>query len=156
MSFEGGASFEQNLYSSAIHTTTFVSQTERLGSTEGEQMLREAECQLLRHQLENEQMAHRATFEDAARASCQLRAQNAALESENIRLRMALAHARQYASQHHMDIPRPHLSSESAFYSQFATASSSPTSTQSTIATITSMASMRRRTTMLLSMKARL
>ena len=68
-----------------------VRQTEQLRSLEAERMLWEAERQILRQQLENERRAHLATCEDAARASWQLRVQNAALKSENIHLRMFLA-----------------------------------------------------------------
>uniref|UniRef100_A0A2N9II20 ADP-ribosyl cyclase/cyclic ADP-ribose hydrolase n=1 Tax=Fagus sylvatica TaxID=28930 RepID=A0A2N9II20_FAGSY len=122
MLFEGGAPYEQNLYSSCIPTMTSVSKTRRLRSLE---FLWEAERQLLRDQLENEQRAHWATREDAAMASRQLRVQNAAFESENIRLRMALAHTSQFSPQLYMDPPCPHFESESASSSQFATASSS-------------------------------
>jgi hypothetical protein len=115
------------MYSSGIPTMNSMNQTERLRSLESEQMLWEAERQLLLHQLENEQRTHWAACEDAARASQQLRVQNAALERENIRLRMALARASQFA---------PHFESECA--------SSAPT--QSTIAAVTPMASMRRNT----------
>ena len=57
-------------------------------------MLLEAEPQLLRRQLEDEQRAHLATCEDTARASRQLRVHIAALENENRRLHKALEHAR--------------------------------------------------------------
>ncbi|GMY16552.1 TMV resistance protein N-like [Fagus crenata] len=126
MLFEGGAPYEQNLYSSCIPTMTLVSQTRRLRSLE---LLWEAERQLLRDQLENEQRAHWATREDAAMASRQLRVQNAAFESENIRLHRALAHTSQFSPQLYMDPPCPHFESESASSSQFATASSSSAST---------------------------
>ncbi|GMY16554.1 disease resistance protein RUN1-like [Fagus crenata] len=127
MLFEGRAPFEQNMYSSGIPTINSMSQTERLRNLESEQMLWEAERQLLLHQLENGQRTHWAACEDAARASQQLRVQNAALERENIRLRLALARASQFA---------PHFESECA--------SSAPT--QSTIAAVTPMASTRRNT----------
>ena len=63
MSFEGGAPFEQHLYSSGIPRMNFVSLTER--------MSREAERQILHHQLI-----------DSARISSQRIIQNAALERE--------------------------------------------------------------------------
>ena len=143
MLFEGGAPYEQNLYSSCIPTMTLVSQTRRLRSLE---LLWEAERQLLRDQLENEQRAHWATREDAAMASRQLRVQNAAFESENIRLHRALAHTSQFSPQLYMGPPCPHFESESASSSQFATASSSSASTRSTIAALTPMTSTRRST----------
>ena len=156
MLFEGGAPYEQNLYSSCIPTMTLVSQTRRLRSLE---LLWEAERQLLRDQLENEQRAHWATRKDAAMDSRQLRVQNAPFESKNILLRMALAHTSQFSPQLYMDPPRPHFESESASSSQFATASSSSTPTRSTTAALTPMASTRSIAhlvwIMLLSLKAR-
>ncbi len=100
----------------------------------------------LHQQLENERRAHLATRENAAWASWQHRDQIAALKSENIRLRMALEIARQFAPQLYMDLPHPHFESESASSSQFAMASSSFALTQSTIAGLTPMASTRRGT----------
>ena len=93
----------------------FVSQIERLRSLE-------AGYQLLHHQLI-----------DTARTSSQ---RIAALESENLCLRMELARAKQFAPRLYMDLPRPHFSSERA-------SSSSSASTQPTIAAITPVASMR-------------
>ena len=72
---------------------TSMSQTECLESLEGERVLLEAEPQLLRRQLEDEQRAHLATCEDVARASRQLRVRIAALENKNIRLHKAFEHA---------------------------------------------------------------
>lgn len=106
-----------------------VKQTERLRRIEAELKLLEAESQILRQLLENERRAHRATCEDAAKASWQLRVQNAALKSENIHLRMFLADARKFAPQLNMVLPCSDLASESA--------SSSSASNQSTIATTT-------------------
>ena len=115
MFFEEGASFEQNQCSSGISGMNFVSQTERLRRLE-------TECQLLHHQLI-----------DTARTSSQ---HIAALESENLCLRMELARAKQFAPRLYMDLPRPRFSSERA-------SSSSSASTQPTIAAITPVASMR-------------
>ena len=89
----------------------FVSQTERLRSLEAE----------------------RQQWIETARTSSQ---HIAALESENLCLRMELAYAKQFAPLLYMDLPRPHFSSESA-------SSSSSASTQPTIAAITPVASMR-------------
>ena len=105
MFFEEGALFEQNQCSSGISRMNFVSQTERQRSLE-------AECQLLHHQLI-----------DTTRTSSQ---HIAALESENLCLRMELAYAKQFAPRLYMDLPRPHFSSESA--SSSSSASTQPTS----------------------------
>nr|POE68996.1 hypothetical protein CFP56_41165 [Quercus suber] len=91
-----------------------MSQTECLESLEGEQVLLEAEPQLLRRQLEDEQRAHLASCEDAARparASRQLRLRIAALENENMRLHKALEHARKFAPQLYTNLPLPHFES---------------------------------------------
>lgn len=109
--------------------------TEQLRSLEAERKLWEAERQILRQQLEKKRRAHLATCEDAARASWQLRVQNAALKSENIHLRMFLADARKFAPQLNMVLPCSELASESA--------SSSSASNQPTIATTTPVASIR-------------
>lgn len=101
--FEDEAPFEHNLCFSGIPTMTSMSQTECLRSVESEPMLWEKERQLLRHQLENERREHLASREYAARASCQLRGQIAALESENIRLHKALVDAKKFAPQLYMD-----------------------------------------------------
>ena len=122
MFFEEGALFEQNQCSSGISRMNFVSQTERLRSLEADLRSLEAGCQLLHHQLI-----------DTTRTSSQ---HIAALESENLCLRMELAYAKQFAPRLYMDLPRPHFSSESA-------SSSSSASTQPTIAAITPVASMR-------------
>ena len=74
MFFKEGASFEQNQCSSGISRMNFVSQTERLRSLE-------AKCQLPHHQLI-----------DTTRTSQRI----AALESENLCLRMELARAKQF------------------------------------------------------------
>lgn len=94
-------------------------------------MLLEAEPQLLCRRLEDEQRAHLATCEDAARVSRQLRVRIAALENENIRLHKALEHARKFAPQLYTNLSLPHFKSESASSTQFAIASSSSASTQS-------------------------
>lgn len=94
-------------------------------------MLLEAEPQLLRLRLEDEQRAHLATCEDAARVSCQLRVRIAALENENIRLHKALEHARKFSPQLYTNLSLPHFESESASSTQFAIDSSSSASTQS-------------------------
>lgn len=101
--FEDEAPFEYNLCFSGIPTMTSMSQTECLRSVESEPMLWEKERQLLRHQLENERREHLASREYAARASCQLRGQIAALESENICLHKALVDAKKFAPQLYMD-----------------------------------------------------
>lgn len=94
-------------------------------------MLLEAEPQLLCRRLEDEQRAHLATCEDAARVSRQLRVRIAALENENIRLHKALVHARKFAPQLYTNLSLPQFESESASSTQFAIASSSSASTQS-------------------------
>ena len=94
-------------------------------------MLLEAEPQLLRRQLEDEQRAHLATYEDATRASRQLRVRIAALENENRRLRRALEHARKFAPQLYTNLPLPYFESKGGASTQFAIASSSSASTQS-------------------------
>lgn len=134
MFFEGEAPFEHNLYLTDPPTMAIVRQTEQL-SLEAERMLWEAERQILRQQLGNEKRAHLATCEDAARASWQLRVQNATLQSENIHIRMFLADASKFAPQINMVLPCSELASESA--------SSSLASNQPTIATTTPVASIR-------------
>ncbi|XP_023885952.2 TMV resistance protein N [Quercus suber] len=59
--FEGEAPSGHNMYSPGFPTMTSMSQTECLESPEGEQVLLEAEPQLLRRQLEDEQRAHLAS-----------------------------------------------------------------------------------------------
>ena len=110
---------------------TSMSQTKCLESLEGERVLLEAEPQLLRRQLEDEQRAHLATCEDAARASRQLRVRIAALENENRRLHRALEHARKFAPQLYTNLPLPYFESKGGASTQFAIASSSSASTQS-------------------------
>ena len=74
MSFEGGAPFEHNLYSSGIPRMNFVSLTERMSW--------EAECQILHHQLIDSAVSQKKKLIDSARISSQLIIQNAALERE--------------------------------------------------------------------------
>ena len=92
----------------------FVSLTRPLRSLEAERMSWEVERQILHHQ-------------------------NAALERENFRLRMELAIAGQFAPQHHIGLPRPHLAFERA-------SSSASASIQPTIAATTPVASTRTNT----------
>ena len=101
-------------------------QTEQLRSLEAERRLWEAE-----------RGAYIANCEDAARASCRLRVENAALKSENTHLRRLLADARKFAPQLNMVLPCSELASESA--------SSSLASNQPTIATTTPVASKKAR-----------
>ena len=102
------------MYSSGIPRMNFVSLTKPLRSLEAERMSWEVERQILHHH-------------------------NAALERENFRLRMELAIAGQFAPQHHIGLPRPHLAFERP-------SSSASASIQPTIAATTPVASTRTNT----------